>query len=193
MDDVEYEHALNRWMAETGIEGHRRVVRRGSTTTLVSKFEPGFAQALIARLEALPELFDEAAIRQRYRDFALTEPGATRAQTWHRAVLAQLQSASILLNLGQGEIAEVAAGLDSVAALLDSVLFSGPTAGSHEPPSEAEAAAYAEALERMDSDSGLFTRTYGVFEGAVVLNHCPGSRFARALFAQAWSITSGRA
>lgn len=193
MEPLDLEGRLNQWLAEHGIEGRRRIVRAGPTTTLVSKFEPGFAQKLIDRLESLPGLFDVAAVRSRYHALAEAEPTATRAATWHLAALQHLASEADTLSLEPRDVAEVEAGIDSVAALLDSVLFTGPLAGESSSISDAEAGAYAEVLERMDADSGLFTRIYGTFEGSVVVNHCPGSRFARTLFQQAWAICSGRA
>ena len=184
------EQRLNAWLAELGIEGHRRIVRRTPSTTLVSKFEPGFAQALIARLENFPGLFDLADVRAYYARLAESAPNETRAATWHRASLELLAEHAGKHSLEPRDVAEVEAGIDSVAALLDSVLFTGPIAGSDAAISEAEAAAYAEVLERMDAESSLFTRNYGYFDDTLVVNHCPGSRFARQLFEQAWTICS---
>lgn len=191
--EPEDEQRLNDWLSELGIQGHRRVVRRTPSTTLVSKFEPGFAQALIARLELLPDLFELGAVRERYASLAESTPAETRAAIWHRASLALLAEHAANLSLEPRAVAEVEAGIDSVAALLDSVLFTGPTAGSEAPVGDAEAAAYAEVLERMDAESSLFTRNYGHFDETLVVNYCPGSRFARELFEQAWIICSGRA
>ncbi len=182
---------LNAWLREAGIEGPRRIVRTSESGILVSKFEPGFAQLLLARLEALPELFDIDAVRAAHAELATREPAATRVHTWHQAMLGLLTECAKQQQLDADQIAEVEAGIDSVAALLDSVLFMGPLAGSNEPASEAERSACGEALERLDGESSLFTRQYGLFEGKLVVNHCPGSRFARELFEQGWAICAG--
>ncbi len=186
----EHPEELNAWLREAGIEGPRRIVRTSESVVLVSKFGPGFAQQLLARLETLPQLFDARWTRTAYANLASLMPAETRVKTWHRAVLGLLADCATQQQLDTVQIAEVEAGIDSVAALLDSVLFTGPLAGSTEPVSEAERLAYGEALERLDRESGLFTRHCGVFEGRQVVNHCPGSRFARELFQQGWAICS---
>ena len=87
--------------------------------------------------------------------------------------------------------AEVQAGVDSVAALLDSVLWTTPLLGVDWRVSAGEEAAFADAVLRMDDEQSLFTRYYGEFEGRHVENHCPGAQVARRLFAQAWAICTG--
>ena len=91
-------------------------------------------------------------------------------------------------NLDRDQLAEIRAGTDSVAALLDSVLWSSPHVGDSYTPSESEQVAFAEAIARMDAHAGIFTRYYGTFEGARVENYCPGAQFARTLLAQAWAV-----
>ncbi len=88
------------------------------------------------------------------------------------------------------EQAEVRAGIDSVAALLDSILWSGPVAGADYAILPGESDAYVEAVARMD-EGAMFTRFYGLFEGRRVENHCPGAQFARLLLAQAWTLCTG--
>jgi len=136
---------LNAWLREAGIDGPRRIVRTSESVVLVSKFGPGFAQQLLARLETLPQLFDARWTRTAYVNLAATEPAETRVNTWHRAVLGLLAACATQQQLESAHVAEVEAGIDSVAALLDSVLFTGPLAGSDEPASEAERSAYGEA------------------------------------------------
>ena len=186
------EERLNLWLAEIGIEGHRRIVRASPTTILISKFEPGFSQALVSRLESLPGLFDDREVSRRYAVAARDQPEQGRVTTWHRAVLGQLHDAAAEVGLSANEVAEVEAGVDSVAALMDTALFTGPSAGTNGPLSAAEIQAFEEVLARLDAEPSLFTRTYGYFEGALVVNHCPGSRFARVILAQGWEICSGR-
>ncbi len=190
--DRDQERRLNDWLAEHGVEGRRRIVRSNPPTTLVSKFEPGFALALVSRIESMPALFDSAQIASRYAEVAAATPELPRAEAWRQAVLARLAEAAEDISLDPPAVAEVGAGVDSVAALLDSVLFTAPAAGSTAPVSDAEDRAYREAIEKMDAAAGMFTRNYGTFEGGAVVNHCPGSRFARQLLAQAWEICSGR-
>lgn len=182
---------LNSWLAEAGIDGERRIVRESEHTVLVSKFPPGFAHALVDRVEGLTELFADAVIQAAYERVAAESPGSSRAATWHQASLAVLRELAERDGLDRRAVAEVEAGIDSVAALLDTVLFMGEPASSEVPATAAEARAYEEALAKLDSDAPLFTRQYGVLDGKTVVNHCPGSRFARLLFEQGWRLCSG--
>ena len=186
MDEAETER-FGAWLSGRGIEGGRRVVREGEDTILVSKFDPGFAARLYQALERLPELFDTAAVRAR---FAASAPGAPRAEAWRLAVDALLDELGSERGLDRDQLAEIRAGTDSVAALLDAVLWSGPVVGGPWAPSAGELQAYADALARMDDDASIFTRHYGEFEGRRVENHCPGAPVARRLFGQAWEITT---
>ena len=186
-----HERDLGGWLQQRGIEGPRRIVRESADTILVSKFEDGFASALLNRLGQLPALFDPAYQSSRYEAVASEDANLTRAGAWHRAALDILRTEAHAAGLSPAEVAEVEAGIDSVAALLDSVLFLGATARSGSAVSLAEQGAYRDALGRMDASQGIFTRSYGLFDGKSVVNHCPGARVARELFTLAWDICSG--
>ena len=184
MDTARFE----RWLADRGIEGPRRVVRESEDAILVSKFEFGFAARLYRALDLLPELFDAACIEARYH----AQPPATpRVEAWRLAINALLDELGPARGLDGDQLAEIRAGTDSVAALLDSVLWTAPALSDERwQPSEAELDAHADAIARMDDDSSIFTRYYGEFDGKRVENHCPGAPVARRLFAQAWSMVT---
>lgn len=166
------------------------MARQDDATILVSKFEPGFSARLHDVLDCLPELFDAQVVRVWFERQAAACPGSTsRVACWHAAMVALLTEFGIQRGLDSAQRAQVQAGIDSVAALLDTVLWTGPTLDAARPaPSPGEQAACRDALERLHADSGIFTRTYGRFEGRDVVNHCPGAPFARRLFLQAWEI-----
>ena len=181
-------HHFADWLASRGIEGSRRLVRESADVVLVSKFEPGFAARLHEALDRVPELFDAAGVRRRYSEVA---EGEARVEAWRLAVVSLLAELGTARGLDRDQLSEIQAGVDSVAALLDSVLWTAPGGGGEWSPSEAECEARAEALARMDDDSSIFSRYYGEFEGRRVENHCPGAQVARRLFEQAWAVTTG--
>jgi hypothetical protein len=180
------------WLHEQGIEGPRRIVRTTPSTILVSKFPEGFAAHLHEAIDRLDVLFDDASVARDVAALAEVEPAVQRVQTWHRAVLAILESAVDGGAVTPKERAEVEAGVDSVAALLDTALWSGPTWEDRDwRPAPGEVSAFDDALVRMDEADGLFARYYGTYEGVPVENHCPGVSVARRLLRQAWSICAG--
>lgn len=181
---------LESWLAERRIDGPRRVVRDSPEAILISKFEPGFAARLYQALDLLPELFEANEVGWRYRSQA---GEAVRVEAWRLAVNELLSDLGAARGLDRDQLAEIRAGTDSVAALLDSVLWSAPTLSAEWAPSDSEREARADALARMDDDSSIFTRYYGEFEGRRVENHCPGAPVARKLFEQAWTITTAAA
>lgn len=183
MDEAEHAR-FERWLQDRGITEPRRVSRESADVILVSKFGPGFAARLHEAIDRLPELFDSARVQDGYA----TRAGIPRVEAWRVSVAEMLSELGPGRGLDRDQLAEIRAGTDSVAALLDSALWSGPTVGDGWRPSPAEERAYAEALARMDDDSSIFTRYYGDFEGRRVENHCPGARVARRLIAQAWEI-----
>jgi hypothetical protein len=185
MTDVSEE--LSHWLAARGIQGERRLVRASASSTLVSKFDEGFAARLHEAIDRLPELFDEDCISTLYR---AAPPASSRAEAWRKAVAGLLPELGPARGLDPDQLAEIQAGVDSVAALLDSVLWTAPTVGADWAPSSAEQTARADALARMDDDSSIFTRYYGEFEGRRVENHCPGAQVARRLFSQAWAVVT---
>lgn len=160
-------------------------MRETEEAILVSKFEAGFAARLHDAVDRLPELFDEAAVSARYR---AARPDTTRTEAWRTGVEAMLAELARGRGLDRDQLAEIQAGVDSVAGLLDSVLWSGPTVGTPWNANDSERAAFQEAKARMNEEDGMFTRFYGMFEGARVENHCPGAQVARRLFDQAWNI-----
>ena len=177
------------WLRDRGIDSPRRIVRESDEAILVSKFEPGFAARLHDAVDRLPELFDEQCVRERY---SAASADTSRVEAWRMGAGALLESLAPQRDLTRDQLAEIQAGVDSVAALLDSVLWTAPQAGdSAWAVSAGEEAAYGDALARMDDDSSIFTRYYGDLEGKRVENHCPGAHVARQLIGQAWRIVTG--
>lgn len=186
------EARLTRWLREdAGVDEPRRFVRRGNGSILISKFEAGFAARLHETIAGLPELFSAPAVSEAYTRATADSAESTRVEVWHLAVKAILATAVESGRITPDERSEVLAGLDSVAALLDSILWSAPTPGTGYIAQPGERDAYREALQRMDSENSLFTRYYGAFEGEAVVNHCPGAPFARKLLEHAWTICTG--
>lgn len=185
------DEAFAEWLRDhAGVAESRRIARRDSQRMLVSKFPEGFAGHLHEALARLPELFETTAVTAAH--CALTsKPGVRRVEAWHESILGLLRNLGSERNLSPDEQAEIRAGIDSVAALLDSILWTSPLTGAPYAPAAAETEAYREAISRMDAPDGMFTRFYGVFEGLRVENHCPGAPFARKLLAQAWTICTG--
>jgi hypothetical protein len=177
------------WLRERGVEGSRRVVRESADVILVSKFPAGFAARLHDALDRLPELFQA----ERLVTHTTAATGIARVEAWRLAVDALVRELGPQRDLSLDEVNEIQAGVDSVAALLDSVLWSSPTVGAPWQASQGERQAFAEALERMDDESSIFTRYYGDFEGKRVENHCPGAQVARRLFQQAWQACTADA
>jgi hypothetical protein len=180
--------AFEQWLRSIGVDSPRRVARESPRSIVVSKFGPGFAAHLHDVLDRLSGVFDGAAVGSGYELLATGQPAASRVATWHRATLELLAEAAAAGRVDAAERAEVEAGLDSVAALLDAVLWSAPTCGEAWQPGDSEREAFADALARMDDSNSLFTRYYGDFEGRPVENHCPGASAARLLLQQAWEV-----
>jgi hypothetical protein len=174
------------------VEEPRRVVRRTGDTILVSKFDAGFGARLYDAIALLPGVFEDEAVAARYRAIAAEEPGAERVEAWRRAVRSLLGEREAARTIDAARRAEIEAGVDSVAALVASVLWSSPVVGDGFVAGAAEHEAYRDALARMDADHGIFTRYYGTYDGAEVINHCPGAPLARRLVAQAWRICGSR-
>jgi hypothetical protein len=180
------------WLREqSGVAEPRRLVRRDADHILVSKFGVGFAARLHDAVARLPELFDEGVVSRRYRELSEGQPSAARVDVWHRAVGELLEGLGEERAIGSRRRAEVMAGVDSVAALLASILWSSPTVSDGFAPSSGEFEAYEDAVVRMDAEDGIFTRYYGTFDSAAVVNHCPGAPFGRRLVAQGWRICTG--
>ena len=180
------------WLRDVaGIEDWRRIVRDDGERILVSKFEEGFTAGVHELIALMPELFDEPAIRAVYELEAATTPGTSRVDAWHRALHAMLRTAGdrhAIPNLRQ---AEVRTGIDSVYAILQTLLWTDPKVGAAYQSRAAERSAYLEAIESMDDAHDMFTRVYGWYEDRQVLNHCPGAPFARVMLEQGWRVCSG--
>ena len=188
------ETALNAWLRDDiGVDRRRRVVRADDAHILVSKFEPGFAARLHELLDLMPELFDDASVVAAYEAHArAAPPDGTRPAAWHAAMHALLRDAGIRHAIPDLRLAEVRTAIDSVYAVLDSVLWTVPTVGDVGYVALAgEVAAYRDGLSSLDPSRDLFTRQYGVFDGRTVVNHCPGATFARIMLAHAWRACTG--
>ena len=187
------EQRLNRWLSEEhGIEEPRRVVRTSSERILVSKVAPHFALDLFQLVELTPELFEEAHVIEACAARARRADSATpRSENWRSALHTLLSQLGTLRGLPDDRLAEIRVGIDSVFAVLESVLWTHPRIADRYVPNEGEIAAYRECVTRLDRDHGLFTRTYGQFEGRRVENHCPGAALARTLLAHAWRACTG--
>jgi hypothetical protein len=183
---------FHHWLRHVaGIEDSRRIVRDDGERILVSKFEEGFAAGVHELIGLMPELFDKPAIRTAYERETATAPGTSRVDAWHRALHAMLRTAGdrhAVPNLRQ---AEVRTGIDSVYAILQTLLWTDPKIGEPYQTRAAERSAYLEAIESMDDAHDMFTRVYGWYEDRQVHNHCPGAPFARVMLEQAWQICSG--
>jgi hypothetical protein len=186
----DFEQRLQQWLAELpGVTEPRRLVRQDETRALVSKFEPGFAAHLHDVLDRVPELFDRVCVESAYRAFGQEHPEVLRAMAWRVAIDRVLTGLAVERELSEDDIRNVRGGLDSVAALIDSVLWTSPVAGDASyAPSAGELQAYEDAAGRMEDNAPVFTRAYGVFEGVSVVNYCPAAPFGRVLFQQAWAI-----
>lgn len=180
------------WLHDViGIDGFRRVVRRGASGILVSKFPEGFAARLHETVDALPGMFDHDTVASRFATFAAADAQRVRTESWRLAINAVINEGAEAQGLSRDAVAEVLAGVDSVAAILDTILWTSPAGPEAHAPDLSEVAARDDILARMNADRGLFTRHYGMFEGVPVENHCPGALVARRLFAQGWTICTG--
>ncbi|MCC6238292.1 MAG: hypothetical protein IT299_12085 [Dehalococcoidia bacterium] len=191
---VAFEARLRDWLHhDRGIEEWRRLARLDEDTALVSKFQAGFAPRLHALLEALPELIDEALVLEAYARVAGASPaGTSRVAAWDTAMRELLVTACARLGIPEtaDQQAFVRVGVDSVGALLDSILWSVPTVEEDYTPGAGECAAYLDVTHAF-AGRDFFTRTYGLFEDHLVQNHCPGSAYARVMLAHAWRACTG--
>lgn len=185
----DFEERFASWLAEQGPEAvGRRLVRAGPKEILVSKVDTGFAARLHQSLAALGELLGRENVAARYRTVARETPGAARVATWHAAVRSLLEDAVADGLVDPSARREVEIGVESVAALLDTVFWTVPAVDADYRLGAGEVDAYTDAIAKMNEDSGLFTRFYGEFEGKAVVNHCPGIATARQLLSDAWAI-----
>lgn len=187
-----FERTLLDWLREErGVQERRRLVRADADEALISKFEPGFAAGLHELLRLIPDLFDEATVVTNTEHTMASMPGEPRTGAWHAAMHSSLARAGERHGVPDLRLAEVRAGIDSVRAILDVVLWSDPRCGEAYEPEAGEVDAYRDAFIELDDGRDVFTRYYGTFEGRAVRNHCPGAAFARVLLAQAWRAITG--
>jgi predicted GIY-YIG superfamily endonuclease len=195
---------LQAWLRdELGLDEYGRVVRENETTVVVSKFEAGFSQELFATVDRLPELFDDAVVAAEYGSIAeryvATGEDPLRTRVWREASEAVLNRAADARGIDARQRLFVLPGIESVQAILDTILWTGPTVLQAFEPSAGERQALEEfqALASHDpAEAGrdVFTRFYGVLDGRRVENYCPGAPYGRRLVAQAWRIcTAARA
>jgi hypothetical protein len=191
-EDQAFVDRLNRWLRqEVGAEEPRRVVSRTDARVFVSKFAVGFAEHLRETLDHRADLFDVDAVSIAYARQATRSPDMPRVEVWRLAMGGMLADGHRPHRLSPAQRAEVQAGIDSVAAVLASVLWSEPIVGGAYQPQPGERGAYCDALTRLGNTDGPFTRRYGVFDGAQVVNHCPGAPYARVLLALGWRVCTG--
>ncbi len=187
-----FERTLLDWLREErGVEEPRRLVRADEEEALISKFEPGFAAGLHDLLRLIPDLFDEATVVANTERAMASTPGEPRTGAWHAAMHAALAQAGEGHGVPDLRLAEVRAGIDSVRAILDVILWSDPRCGEVYEPEPGEVDAYRESFLELEDGRDVFTRYYGTFDGRAVRNHCPGAAFARVLLAQAWRAITG--
>jgi hypothetical protein len=192
--DAAFEQRLLAWLQhDAGVPDARRVSRLDEETVLISKTEPGLATELHELMEQLPELVSERAVLAAYAREALqAAPGTTRLEVWDRALRELLRTSAEKRGIADAvQQAQVRVGIDSVRAVMESVLWTNPRVDDAEyAPAAAERAAYLDAMRRL-AGHDFFTRYYGAFEGRAVLNHCPGAAYARVMAAQAWLACTG--
>lgn len=191
-NDAALEARLQRWLREErGVSEYRRLAYADQARLVVSKFEPGFATRLGEVLRLAGLLDDLEALEAAYEASASHEPDSLRVEVWAAAACELVRARLRALGRGSEDAELLVAGIESVAAVMNAILWTGPLAGAPFEPAEGEREAYREALARADPASGLFTRHYGSFGGRAVVNHCPGASHARALLAAAWRACTG--
>jgi cob(I)alamin adenosyltransferase len=192
--EAAFEARLRDWLrTDAGVSEWRRLARLDEETALVSKFEEGFAPRLHQLLDALPELLDEPVVLAAYSaEVERAAPATPRVDAWDSAMRGLLRDACARLGITEedNQQAFVRVGVDSVRAILDSVLWTVPSVGEAYAPVDGERAAYLDVV-RAFAGRDFFTRNYGLFEEHLVQNHCPGSAYARVMLAQAWRACTG--
>jgi hypothetical protein len=80
-------------------------------------------------------------------------------------------------------------GIESVQAILDTILWTAPAIADDYNPNRGEVEAYKDfECGNLGAGRDPFTRYYGQLDGRRVENYCPGAQFGRRLVAQAWKI-----
>jgi hypothetical protein len=190
---------LQAWLRdELGLTEYRRVVRENETVVVISKFEPGFSQELFVTVEKLSELFDDDIVEAEYRTLVRRYGGGgqdlLRTQVWREASERILDRFAEERGIDGQHRMFVLPGIESAQAILDTILWSGPTIlQPFEPsPGERQALEEFEALASREVSGGpgrdVFTRFYGMLDGRRVENYCPGAPYGRRLVAQGWRL-----
>ncbi len=187
------EAGLLRWIHDdVGVEEALRLVRHDAAGILVSKFDEGFAARLHELLDLMPELFEQSSVVAAYATVADTAaPSTKRVAAWQAGMHQLLSAAGQRHDVPDLRLAEVRTGIDSVRAVLDTVVWSEPAVGDAYAPARGERSAYLDGLAELADGRDLFTRYYGLFEGTPVRNHCPGAAFARLMLAHGWTACTG--
>jgi hypothetical protein len=186
------DEALRSWLHdEVGLAEYRRIVRQSEEAIVISKFEPGFSQELFALVDLLPELFDDAVVAAEYARVRLAclraGESPQRTAVWRKASEAVLDRLCAERGIDARRRMVVLPGIESVQAVIDSILWSAPSIADCYEPHRGEIEAYSE-FESGVGERDLFTRYYGHLDGRRVENYCPGAPFGRRLVAQAWRI-----
>jgi hypothetical protein len=182
---------LDVWLAERGVEGARRVVAVDDRRILLSKTPEGFAERLFEAVEAMEDALRDEQVAAAMA--ALSAPTRSRVDAWEAAVMRCVADQAAKLGLPATVVEEVRFGVESVAALLRAVSWRDLPGDRPVQPTPAERAAFRDLWESIAGDGKRFTRVYGVFDGRVVVAHCPGARLARTLLAQGWHLCTGDA
>ena len=187
-----FEAELLAWLRnDVGFLEFRRVARVTTDEVQLSKFEPGFLKYLFEVMTYFPELFDEDAVRDAYaREATTAAPDAPRVATWAAASHRLLHEAGERHGIPDAPLHEIRVGIDSVEAILDSILLSRPRVGDEYVPEARDVALYREMLASLRDDQ-VFERYYGTFRGRAVRDYCPAITYAHQMIAGAWRACTG--
>ena len=116
------------WLrSELVLDGPRRIIRVGSDRVQISKVDRDFAAELHRLLAKLPELCSESRVLTAYARRAQVASSETlRSENWRACMYELLSEAAARAGIPELRCAEVRAGIDSVFAVLESVLWSRP-------------------------------------------------------------------
>lgn len=189
---AELEAALLVWLRdEVGFDEYRRVARVTPDEVQLSKFAPGFLKRLFEMVAFVPELFDAERTAAAYAiEAATASPETRRVATWAAAAHRLLRDAGERHGIDDAVLHEIRVGIDSVEAILVSVLRSRPCVGDAYAPSATEVGAYREMLATLRDDQ-VFERYYGTFRGRAVRDYCPAVPSAYEMIAAGWQACTG--
>jgi len=187
-----FEAELLAWLRDdVGFLEFRRVARITADEVQLSKFEPGFLKYLFEVMTYFPDLFDDDAVCEAYsREATTAAPDALRVATWAAASHRLLREAGERHGIPDAPLHEIRVGIDSVQAILESVLLSRPRVGDEYVPGARDIARYREMLASLRDDQ-VFERYYGTFRGRAVRDYCPAVTYAYQMIAGAWRASTG--